>query len=103
MVEHDEILLNFINLIPVASAQFPQVHYRETVKFFNWLQSREAQIVIRNFEKDEYGEPPSFSIPLKARNYDYAINRHHRKPRIPSIEIRDDRLILPRYYLHPRG
>jgi tungstate transport system substrate-binding protein len=60
MVEHDEILLNFITLILVASAQFPQVHYREAVEFVNWLQSREAQIVIRNFGKDKYGEPPLF-------------------------------------------
>jgi tungstate transport system substrate-binding protein len=58
--EPDEVLLNFMTLIPVNPARFPQAHYREAMEFVNWLQSKEAQIIIRDFGKDRYGEPLFF-------------------------------------------
>ncbi len=60
LVERDGILLNYITLIPVNPAKFPQVHHAETMQFVDWLQGREAQLIIRDFGKDTYGEPLFF-------------------------------------------
>jgi tungstate transport system substrate-binding protein len=60
LVERDEILLNHITLIPVNPAKFPQIHHKEAMQFVEWLQSREAQVIIRDFGKDKYGEPLFF-------------------------------------------
>ncbi len=60
LVERDNILLNYITLIPVNPAKFPQVHHAEAMQFVDWLQSREAQTIIRDFGKDKYGEPLFF-------------------------------------------
>ena len=60
LVERDEALLNYITLIPVNPAKFPQVHHAEAMQFVDWLQGREAQIIIRDFGKDKYGEPLFF-------------------------------------------
>ncbi len=60
LVERDDILLNYITLIPVNPAKFPQVHYTEAMRFVEWLQGREAQTIIGDFGKDKYGEPLFF-------------------------------------------
>jgi len=60
LVERDDILLNYITLIPVSSLKFPQVRHTETMQFVDWLQGREAQTIIRDFGKDKYGEPLFF-------------------------------------------
>ena len=60
LVERDDILLNYITLIPVNPAKFPQVHHAETMQFVDWLQGRDAQLIIRDFGKDKYGEPLFF-------------------------------------------
>ena len=60
LVERDDVLLNYITLIPVSPARFPQVRHRETMQFVEWLQGREAQTIIRDFGKDKYGEPLFF-------------------------------------------
>ncbi len=60
LVERDSILLNYITLIPVNPAKFPQVHHAETMQFVEWLQGKEAQTIIRDFGKDKYGEPLFF-------------------------------------------
>jgi len=60
LVERDDILLNYITLIPVNPAKFPQVHHAETMQFVEWLQGKDAQMIIRNFGKDKYGEPLFF-------------------------------------------
>jgi tungstate transport system substrate-binding protein len=60
LVERDSILLNYISLIPVNPAKLPQVHNKEAMEFVNWLQSKEAQMIIRDFGKDKYGEPLFF-------------------------------------------
>ncbi|NTW65289.1 MAG: solute-binding protein [Nitrospirae bacterium] len=59
-VERDDILLNYITLIPVNPAKFPQVHHAEAMQFIEWLQGRDAQMIIRDFGKDKYGEPLFF-------------------------------------------
>jgi tungstate transport system substrate-binding protein len=67
LVERDDVLLNYISLIPVNPAKFPQVHYAETMQFVDWLQGREAQTIIRDFGKDKYGEPLFFPNSAEAR------------------------------------
>jgi len=60
LVERDDVLLNYITLIPVNPAKFPQVHYDEAMQFVDWLQGKDAQMIIRDFGKDKYGEPLFF-------------------------------------------
>ena len=60
LVERDDVLLNYMTVIPVNSAKFPQVHHTEAMQFVEWLQGREAQTIIRDFGKDNYGEPLFF-------------------------------------------
>jgi tungstate transport system substrate-binding protein len=61
LVERDDILLNYITLIPVNPAKFSTVHHAEAMQFIEWLQAKEAQTIIRDFGKDKYGEPLFFA------------------------------------------
>lgn len=58
--EKDELLLNYITLIPVNPQKFPSVKHEETMKFVDWLVSKEGQAIIKDFGKDKYGEPLFF-------------------------------------------
>jgi len=60
LVERDEILLNNMSVIPVNPTKFPQVHYQEAMQFVEWLQSKDAQMIIRDFGKEKFGEPLFF-------------------------------------------
>ena len=60
LVERDDVLLNYMTVIPVNPAKFPQVNHAEAMQFVDWLQGREAQMIIRDFGKDRYGEPLFF-------------------------------------------
>jgi tungstate transport system substrate-binding protein len=60
LVQRDDVLLNYITLIPVNPAKFPQVRHKEAMQFVDWLQGREAQIIIRDFGREKYGEPLFF-------------------------------------------
>ena len=60
LVENDDILLNFMTLIPVNPAKFPSVNHAGAMQFVEWLQGREAQTLIRGFGRDKYGEPLFF-------------------------------------------
>jgi len=60
LVEGDDVLLNYITLIPVNPAKFPQVNHKGALQFTEWLQGKEAQTIIRDFGKDKYGEPLFF-------------------------------------------
>lgn len=60
LVERDNILLNYITLIPVSPIKFPHVHYKEAMQFVEWLVDKEAQMIIRDFGKDKYEEPLFF-------------------------------------------
>lgn len=62
LVEKDEVLLNFISLIPVNSQKFPRVNYADTIKFVKWLTSPEkGQKIIADFGRDKYGSPLFFA------------------------------------------
>jgi tungstate transport system substrate-binding protein len=62
LVEKDEVLLNFISLIPVNPQKFSKVNYADTMKFVRWLTSPEkGQKVIADFGKDKYGAPLFFA------------------------------------------
>jgi len=62
LVEKDEILLNFISLIPVHPQKFPKVNHADTMKFVKWLTSPEkGQKIIADFGKDKYGSPLFFA------------------------------------------
>jgi len=67
LVERDDVLLNYISLIPVNPAKWPQVHHAEAMQFVEWLQGREAQTIIRDFGKDKYGEPLFFPNSLEGK------------------------------------
>lgn len=60
LVEKDESMLNYITLIPVNPAKFPNVKHAEAMQFIEWLTSEEGQKIIRDFGKDKYGEPLFF-------------------------------------------
>jgi tungstate transport system substrate-binding protein len=61
LVEGDEVLLNYISLIPVNPKKFPQTNYRDAMTFVQWLTSpEEGQKIIRDFGKDKYGAPLFF-------------------------------------------
>jgi len=61
LVERDEILLNFISLIPVNLRKFPRVNHEDAMFFVRWLTSPEkGQKIIKDFGKDKYGSPLFF-------------------------------------------
>jgi tungstate transport system substrate-binding protein len=61
LVEKDEVLLNFISLIPVNPQKFPRVNHGDTLKFVQWLASPEkGQKIIEDFGRDKYGSPLFF-------------------------------------------
>ncbi len=62
LVEKDEVLLNYISLIPVNPKKFSRVNDEDTITFVKWLTSPEkGQNLIRDFGKDKYGNPLFFS------------------------------------------
>lgn len=60
LVENDEILLNYISLIPVSKAKFPNINADGAKAFIDWMVSAEGQKIVKEFGKDKYGEPLFF-------------------------------------------
>lgn len=60
LVENDEILLNYITLIPVNPEKFPNINAEGARKFVEWLVSEEGQKIVKEFGVDQYGEPLFF-------------------------------------------
>lgn len=60
LVEGDDILLNFIAVIDVNPAQFPDINADGAKKFIAWLVSDEAQGIIKTFGVEQYGQPLFF-------------------------------------------
>ncbi len=60
LVEKDEILINYISLIPVNKAKFPNINADGAKAFIDWMVSAEGQKIIKDFGKDKYGEPLFF-------------------------------------------
>ena len=62
LVEKDEVLLNFISLIPVSPRKFSKVNYADSMKFVQWLTSPEkGQKIIADFGREKYGSPLFFA------------------------------------------
>jgi tungstate transport system substrate-binding protein len=57
LVEGDEVLLNFIAVIAVNPARFPNVNAAGAKAFMVWLVEPEAQGIIKTFGVDVDGEP----------------------------------------------
>jgi tungstate transport system substrate-binding protein len=61
LVEGDEVLLNYISLIPINPKKFPRANYQDAMAFVQWLTSpKKGQRIIRDFGKDQYGAPLFF-------------------------------------------
>ena len=61
LVEKDEVLLNYISLIPVNPKKFGRVNDEDTITFVKWLTSPEkGQRIIGDFGKEKYGDPLFF-------------------------------------------
>jgi tungstate transport system substrate-binding protein len=61
LVEKDEVLLNFISLIPVNPARFPKVNHKDAMTFISWLTAPDkGQRIVEDFGKYEYGSPLFF-------------------------------------------
>ena len=60
LMEADPIMLNLIAIIRVNPAKFPAIHKDEALRFADWVVSDEAQMIIRDFGKDKYGQPLFF-------------------------------------------
>lgn len=60
LMENDPLMLNLIAIIRVNPERFPDIHKAEALQFADWLVSDEAQILIRDFGKDKYGQPLFF-------------------------------------------
>lgn len=60
LVQGEESLLNFISIIPVNSQKFSQVNQKLAADFIKFITSEEGQVIIRDFKKNEYGEPLFF-------------------------------------------
>jgi tungstate transport system substrate-binding protein len=61
LVEGDEVLLNYISLIPINPKKFPRANYQDAMTFVQWLTSpKKGQRIIRDFGKDQYGAPLFF-------------------------------------------
>lgn len=60
LVENDELLLNYITLIPVNPQKSPNINAEGANAFIQWLVSEEGQKIVKEFGKDKYGEPLFF-------------------------------------------
>ena len=61
LVEKDEVLLNFISLIPVNPKKFPRVNHGDALQLVKWLTSPEkGQRIVRDFGRAKYGSPLFF-------------------------------------------
>lgn len=61
LYEGDDILYNYITIIPVSDKAFDQIHSEEAADFIDWLTSEKAQNLIAEFGVEEYGEALFFA------------------------------------------
>lgn len=55
LVEGDPLLMNYIAVIAVNPAKFPEVRAAAAKKFMGWLVADEAQTIIKNFGMEKFG------------------------------------------------
>lgn len=60
LVEKDELLLNYMTLIPINTEKFPDVKYDLAMQFVEFATGKEGQTIIKEFGVEEYGEPLFF-------------------------------------------
>lgn len=60
LVEKDELLLNYMTLIPINPEKFPDVRNNLVTQFVDFATSKEGQTLIKEFGVEEYGEPLFF-------------------------------------------
>ena len=60
LMEADPLMLNLIAIIRVNPEKFPAIHKDEALQFADWVVGDEAQLLIRDFGKDKYGQPLFF-------------------------------------------
>jgi tungstate transport system substrate-binding protein len=61
LVEKDEVLLNYISLIPVNPKKFMRVNYQDAMAFVKWLTApAKGQKIVQDFGKEKYGAPLFF-------------------------------------------
>lgn len=54
--ENDEIMLNYITLIPCNPEMLKNINSEDAADFIEWLTGDEAQEIVRTFGVDQYGE-----------------------------------------------
>ncbi len=61
LVENDDILLNFMSLIPISPKKCARANYEDAMAFVKWATAVDkGQAIIRAFGKDKYGAPLFF-------------------------------------------
>jgi tungstate transport system substrate-binding protein len=60
LLEKDPALLNYIAILRLNPARFPKADLARATAFVEWLESAEAQELIRTFGAAQYGEPLFF-------------------------------------------
>lgn len=61
LVENDEILLNFMSLIPINPRKCPRADFEDATAFVKWATAVDkGQKIISEFGKDKYGAPLFF-------------------------------------------
>lgn len=60
LMQGDPLMMNYIAIIRVNPDKFPKVNANSALTFANWLEGKEAQNLIKNFEVAKYGEPLFF-------------------------------------------
>lgn len=60
LFEGEDILYNYISIVPVNPDTFDNIYAEEAADFIDWLTSQEAQDLIANFGVEEFGEPLFF-------------------------------------------
>lgn len=60
LVEKDELMLNFMTLIPVNPQKFSHVKHDLVMQFIDFATGKEGQTIIKEFGVDKYGEPLFF-------------------------------------------
>lgn len=60
LMQGDPLMMNYIAIIRVNPDKFPKVNASGALAFADWLEGKEAQDLIKNFEVAKYGEPLFF-------------------------------------------